>query len=307
MREAFWISVVFHMVVIIALATSAKWMPERRHELRMRSAEEMLRDRELTYLALPPDRQKPPEKVPEAKHLSDKNRIATSRNPELDRKTLEELRAGAPKPPGMPVPQGAPQQQQPQAQTQSAQSSAPAPQQNTNPNGLQSPPQQQAANRNPFAQPLTAGSSIAEASRGAARSGFGGASGDYGSSPTGPHGRIGSNLDVLSDTQGVDFGPYLNRVIQNVRTNWYSLVPESAQAPLYKRGKVSIEFAILPDGKIAGMRLTGPSGDVALDRAAWGGISLSNPFPPLPGQFKGPYLALRFHFYYNPQQGEMLQ
>lgn len=110
---------------------------------------------------------------------------------------------------------------------------------------------------------------------------------------------------MLSDTQGVDFGPYLNRVVQNVRMNWYTLVPESAQSPLYKRGKVSIEFAILPDGRVAGMRLIGPSGDVALDRAAWGGISMSNPFPPLPSQFKGPYLALRFRFFYNPQQGEI--
>jgi TonB family protein len=214
------------------------------------------------------------------------------------------LRAGAPKPPGLPQPQGAPQQQPGAQQQQQAMANAPTPPQNTNPNGVQSPPQPK-PQRNPFAQPMTAGSSIAEATRGAARSGMGGFGGDYGASPTGPRGRVGSNLDVLSDTQGVDFGPYLNRVIQNVRDNWYTLVPESAKAPLYKKGKVSIEFAILPDGKIAGMRVTGPSGDVSLDRAAWGGISLSNPFPPLPEQFKGPYLALRFHFFYNPDPGEM--
>ena len=39
-----------------------------------------------------------------------------------------------------------------------------------------------------------------------------------------------------------------------------------------------------------------------LDRAAWGGITASNPFPPLPSNFGGPYLALRFRFYYNPEQ-----
>jgi TonB family protein len=208
----------------------------------------------------------------------------------------------------MPQPQAAQQpQQQAAEQQQAARAGAPPPPQNTNPNGLQAPtqPQQQAANRNPFNQPLTAGSAIAQAARGAARTGFGGAAGDYGISPTGPHGKIGSNLDVLSDTQGVDFGPYLSRVVQNVRQNWYTLVPESAQAPLYKRGKVSIEFAILPDGKVAGMRVVSTSGDAPLDRAAWGGISLSNPFPPLPKEFTGPYLALRFHFFYNPQQGDI--
>ena len=75
---------------------------------------------------------------------------------------------------------------------------------------------------------------------------------------------------------------------------------------MLKKGKVQIEFVILPDGKVAGMRLIGESGDVALDRAAWGGITASNPFSPLPSEFHGPYLALRFHFYYNPARGEMI-
>jgi len=48
--------------------------------------------------------------------------------------------------------------------------------------------------------------------------------------------------------------------------------------------------------------LVGSSGHVPLDRAAWGGISASNPFPPLPEQFKGDYLALRFGFSYNPDR-----
>ena len=72
-----------------------------------------------------------------------------------------------------------------------------------------------------------------------------------------------------------------------------------------ERGKVSIEFAILPDGKVAGMKIIAPSGDVSLDRAAWGGITASNPFSPLPNEFHGPYLALRFHFYYNPAKGDI--
>ena len=63
------------------------------------------------------------------------------------------------------------------------------------------------------------------------------------------------NLEVLSDTQGVDFGPYLSRVLDAVRRNWYILIPEEARAPLMKRGKLAIEFVILPDGKIAGMKL----------------------------------------------------
>ena len=43
---------------------------------------------------------------------------------------------------------------------------------------------------------------------------------------------------------------------------------------------------------------------MALDRAAYGGITASNPFPPLPSEFTGQYLGLRFTFYYNPDKSE---
>jgi TonB family protein len=111
-------------------------------------------------------------------------------------------------------------------------------------------------------------------------------------------------LDILSDTQGVDFGPYLQRILQDVRQNWYLLITPSAEM---KKGKLAIEFAITKDGQVAGMKLIASSGDTALDRAAWGGITASDPFPPLPTEFGGQYLALRFRFYYNPEKGEMEQ
>jgi len=164
---------------------------------------------------------------------------------------------------------------------------------------------------NAFAKaPLSAGSAIEQAARESAarRAGGMGGGGDFGSLGGLGGGRGGSvqgNLEILSDTMGVDFGPYLARVLHDVRTNWYSVIPDVARPPLMKKGKVSIQFAILKDGSVAGMRLDGPSGDVSLDRAAWGGITLSNPFPPLPSEFSGQYLALIFHFYYNPDRGEL--
>jgi TonB family protein len=113
-------------------------------------------------------------------------------------------------------------------------------------------------------------------------------------------GGSGGVIDVLSDTKGVDFDPYLKRVQDNVRRNWYELIPESARAPILRKGKVDIEFAVTKEGRIGGMQIVGPSGDVALDRAAYDGILHSDPLPPLPGEFSGQYLALRFHFFYNP-------
>jgi hypothetical protein len=41
------------------------------------------------------------------------------------------------------------------------------------------------------------------------------------------------------------------------------------------------------------------SGKEPLDRAAVSSIRASNPFEPLPSPFTGPYIELRFTYYYN--------
>jgi TonB family protein len=310
LREAFWISLVAHLLFIIAVVAGPKYLPMHRL-VAVRTAEDLLRQRDATFLALPPDEQRVTAR-PKTDKISDKDRIASSRAPRIDRKTLDELRDAHP--PGPPGPGGAPQQAPAMAQA--------APQPNPadvarNRAPAQAPPpadqDQEAKLRTPAMNPkqafgaaMSPGSVIEQATRGAAasRGGYGGAAGDYGTGFN-TAGAIRSNMDILSDTMGVDFGPYLSRVLHDVRQNWYGLIPEVARAPLMKRGKVSIEFAILKDGSVAGMHLTGPSGDVSLDRAAWGGITGSNPFPPLPGEFRGQYLALRFHFYYNPDKHDL--
>jgi virginiamycin B lyase len=116
------------------------------------------------------------------------------------------------------------------------------------------------------------------------------------------NGTQGHGIEVLSDTQGVDFGPYLERVRHDVRENWYKGIPDSVRL---KKGNLAVEFAITKDGKVKGMKLVTSSGDVQLDRAAWAGVGASDPFPPLPSQFGGPYLALRFRFFYNPDKADL--
>jgi hypothetical protein len=51
--------------------------------------------------------------------------------------------------------------------------------------------------------------------------------------------------EVLTDTMGVDFGPYLTRITKIVRQNRYSLMPPRVCPPIMKQGKVAIEFFIL--------------------------------------------------------------
>ena len=118
---------------------------------------------------------------------------------------------------------------------------------------------------------------------------------------SGTRGKQTGAIDILSDTRGIDFGPYLQRILADVRTNWYRLIPQSAAE---KQGKLAIEFAITKDGRVAGMKLVASSGDVMLDRAAWGSITTSQPFPPLPPEFTGEYIALRLRFQYNPGKSD---
>lgn len=310
MREAFWISVIVHIVLVLLVIFSPQLLPNwaQPHLLR---AQDLAMTKEPTYLELPQDLQKPPAKV-QADKLSDKNRIAQTTRP-IDRKTLDELRAarlrGNQTPPGPQAPQMPQQQAMPQ---QAMPQGAPAPQRQANPqSAMNNFPQQRVQPQeqpptNPFKMPGSAGAAIAQATRNASRVGSvgGGGGAGYGLGPTDRNAAMGP-FDVLSDTQGVDFGPYLSRVLQSIKANWYNLIPEEARAPLLKHGKVAIRFLITPNGKVAGMFVEMPSGDVPLDRAAYGGITASDPFSPLPHEFHGPYLALRITFFYNPKNGEM--
>ncbi|MGA8154387.1 MAG: TonB family protein [Terriglobales bacterium] len=305
-REAFWLSVAVHLVVVLLL-----WNSDKLGRLLPRSSAMIVnptsQNKDLTYLELPPDSQQLT-KRPNTNIISDKDRIATSKTPQLDRQALKKiLESSRPGTPSVPVPSQQPSGPPAAQNAGPAQPQAPAaPAINQNLEArLQTPP---APPRNPFANSGSGyvGDQIAQATRGAAanRGGYGDG-GDYGLGQGGQGTNVQGGLEVLSDTMGVDFGPYLQRVLHDVKQNWYLLIPESARAPIMKKGKVGIEFAILKDGTIAGMKLVSSSGDVALDRGAWGGITNSNPFPPLPKEFGGQYLALRFGFYYNPDKGEI--
>jgi len=316
-REAFWISVVIHIIVVLLIIFSPQLLPDwaKPHLLR---AGDLAHSKEPTFLALPQDQQRPPEKVQTDK-LSDKNRKAMTRRPQIDRKTLEALRRQGnqlpPSPPPQPwagpaqsIPEAAIPPQPPPMQ----QAPPPVEQPASKPQMALTPKTQVPAqpaekpSDNPFRSSGSAGSVIADATRSShaprfPRSGAGGAG--YGIGPVERNATFGP-VEVLSDTQGVDFGPYLSRVLQTVKINWYNLVPEEARPPLLKHGKVAIRFLITPNGKVAGLNVELPSGDIPLDRAAYGGITASDPFSPLPREFNGPYLALRITFFYNPTLSE---
>jgi hypothetical protein len=106
-------------------------------------------------------------------------------------------------------------------------------------------------------------------------------------------------LEMLTPDQGVDFSGYLMRVYLAVKRNWFAVMPESAQ--LGERGIVSLTFRIMRDGSVPGGEpiIHRNSGKEPLDRAAYSSVRASNPFEPLPPQFSGPYIELRYTYFYN--------
>lgn len=305
-REGIYISLLAHVLIFLWILFGPRYIL---HRPKVVSPFDVLTDRqkkELTYMSLPPDALKEIQpKTPKA--LSDKNRVAQSQHPTLDKKTLEQLqamrRAGPPAPtpeqPKSTLPETVPQPAQPQPAPAQPKAAPPQPLQpkleGVNP---APPPEAKPAPTKPdFNTGLSAGEQIRQAARGAQLPQA--PNGDYGANRPPQHPGLNGSVEILSDTMGVDFGPYMQRVIAATYRSWLPLIPESARPPLNKSGKVGIEFVIAPDGSVKGMKLKFPSGDVALDRAAWGGITGASPYPPLPKEFKGPYLALRFGFYYN--------
>jgi TonB family protein len=107
-------------------------------------------------------------------------------------------------------------------------------------------------------------------------------------------------VQILSDTQGVDFSAWLQRWHYITQRTWDPLIPDEVNPPILKQGVVVIHFKVLPNGQVTDMMLDGPSGDTGLDRAAWGAITGSS-YPALPREFHGPYLELRAYFLYNEQ------
>lgn len=305
-RARFRESVYISIIIWLAIGWFVLYGPQVIfHQPRLINPADVLkeRDKQLTYLDVPKDIGKQLPKKP-SNVISDKDRVQQTRKPTIDRKTLEQLqamrRSGAP---GLNAPaapkasEPAPAPPQPQQQVQQQPQPQPLP---------QHPPQQQAVVEAPRPAPtkpnfgnqsLSAGDAIRQAAQQAAQNP--GQGGNYGANIPVEHQGMNTGVDVLSDTMGVDFNPYLRRILRQIYNTWLPLIPEEARPPLNKSGETLIRFSILPDGRIGGMHLDGSTQDQALDRAAWGSITGVGQFPPLPKEFHGPNLELRIHYLVN--------
>ena len=239
------------------------------------------KDREWTYLDSPRIPVTPPTQKP---------LVNPPKPPQIDKKTLEALNKAMPQLPPAPAPK---------VEQVPAPAPPPPPKPESQPK-LESPVPQPAPQRPSFAM---GSQNPADQLRDAMRNSRGPGSGSD-NVPNSPgmamHPGAGGGVEVLSDTQGVDFSPWLHRWYFETEHTWDPLIPDEVNAPILKQGQCMIRFKVLPNGRImdGSMILEGRSGDTALDRAAWGALTGSN-YPPLPREFHGPYLELRAVFMYN--------
>ena len=230
LREGIWIAILVHLFLLSAVT----WIPK--YLLKVPTVvdpfEAIKQRKDLTYLDLPPDALEKIRPKAQQKPLS--------KPPSIDKKTLEDMQKSAPAPPPpaeTKAPEPAPAQQPPPpAQTQPQLESPKPPAVPARPNfamGSQNPADQ-----------------LQEAMKNAARSHGQGDAGALGPNVMPQHPGAGTGgVQVLSDTQGVDFSSWLQRWHYETERTWDPLIPDEVNPPIYKSGMVAVQFRVLPNGQ----------------------------------------------------------
>jgi TonB family protein len=115
------------------------------------------------------------------------------------------------------------------------------------------------------------------------------------------------NVDVLSDTQGLDLTPYLRLNTHFIQHNWRKLTTTDVIGSSHSLNDLVLEFTVSRDGSLNDAKLAQPSGDSALDQAALDALRRSSPFQELPSDYAGQSLALRVRLHYDPNLAAPVQ
>ena len=113
-----------------------------------------------------------------------------------------------------------------------------------------------------------------------------------------PNGGGTSQFGFQFDSKGVEFGPWLRRFAARVRSNWYSIMPQTAR---YLKGHVVITFNVQRTGGLTELAVIGPSDVDSFNNAAFNALAMSNPADPLPVEYPSDRLLITVTFYYNEQ------
>jgi TonB family protein len=99
---------------------------------------------------------------------------------------------------------------------------------------------------------------------------------------------------IQFDSKGVDFGPWLRRFVAQVKRNWF--VP---QAAMIMKGHVVITFNIHRNGAITDIEVKKPSSIESFNLAAVNALMSSNPTQPLPPEYPSDTAFFTVTFLYN--------
>lgn len=111
---------------------------------------------------------------------------------------------------------------------------------------------------------------------------------------------VTAGLLLLSDPQGIDFNSYLNRdVMSKIQKAWAAEIQKVGAIAAVKKGTVVLEFAIEKDGSISRIKLQQSTNEDQLDQAVGSALQAASPFPPLPANYRGKEIRLRFQCNYN--------
>ncbi len=285
LREGMLWAVLVHLALLLALFLIPKYLLKLTPIVESPSIKD---HKDFTYLDTPT--------VPKPKAVK-----PLTNKPLIDKQTMDEMKRQAP--PAPPPPEKQPEQQAPQEQAKT-QPPPPIPPNPQSQSPVEAPrPPAVPAKPNFAMGPQNPADQLREDMQKSLQNHNPQSFGNQGSGGLPGHpGADTGGIQVLSDTQGVDFSSWLARWHYITEQTWNPLIPDEVNPPILKAGVVVVHFRVLPNGQVMDdMKLDGRSGDTALDRAAWGAISGSS-YPPLPREFHGPYLELRAYFLYNTEQ-----
>jgi TonB family protein len=97
------------------------------------------------------------------------------------------------------------------------------------------------------------------------------------------------------DTVGYDWGAYAAEMIRKIKRNWE--VPALARYGV--KGRLTIRFFILKDGRVEAERILSQSGVPPFDNAAFLAIANASPFRPLPSDLGHDREGVTVTFFYN--------
>ena len=306
--EIVCLTIIFHLVTFIIILLSPKWMPTW---LQGRAPQPIVLQQpqqQPRFVFVQPRIERPVLKAPDRADASDRDRIA--RAPEKNPNPTNPLpfsRGNTPErvdQPPAPVARGRGPQPDPAAGQMAR---------NQQPNQPQ--PDSQSTRLPEFSSPLTLPSSKPQPP--SPQNGVSGANG-VASVPGGLMGDAIRNLqrsmqnegfnnlggtggqfgpEIQFDTKGVEFGPWLNRFIAQLKRNWYAILPYEAM--LGTKGHVAITFNVHKTGALTDVSVVGPCPIDAFNNAAFGALMATNPTSPIPSAYPDEKAFFTVTFFYN--------